>query len=340
MKEKKFGALFFLFLEALGFSALLKIYMGIARPVLQANYSYWNNMLFWFGFAVFIAMSAFLIRRLLGGWKWKDLGFTVHQSWRKDIRYGLIAFCVIYLLGLPINFFILKTQADMFTDSDMLGHPNLIIALIVVTGKLFTTGFFTGALHEEIRFRGYLQRLFSETSWPAIGLFISLVPFAFGHYISHPEWSLLQVFNTIIPGLIFCLAYYATGSLIVPITAHALVNLIPLYAPFMYARGNTGAAYVIIVAIAVIAVIGLIIGRSDLKHLLQRTKSMFTKTGIKMSVVGILLSIVFFIVVGAMNAFLTLSGMGKNAMFLILMAFASVCIGSARVYWKRSRNKV
>lgn len=338
--KTKFWPIFFLLLEALGFTALLKIFLGIVRPVILTDYHYWNNILWWFSYAVFIALSAYVIRRKLGGWKWKDLGFAVHRSWLKDIRFGVIAFCVIYLLNLPFKFFILKIQADLITEADMLGHPILIIALIVFTGKMFTTGFFTGALHEEIRFRGYLQGMFTKTSWPAIGLFISLVPFAFGHYLSHPDWTLLQVFNTVIPGLIFCLAFFATGSLIVTITAHALVNLIPLYAPFMYARGNTDVAYVIIVALSVIAVIVLIIGRSDLKYLVSKSGSMFKKTGIKMSLVGIIISILFFIGGVAMNALLVQSGMGKNILFLILLAFASVCIGSAMVYWNTRRKKV
>ena len=58
---------------------------------------------------------------------------------------------------------------------------------------------------------------------------MALIPFSLGHHFSHPDWSIIQVLATIIPGIGYGLLYHATGSLVAVMTAHALSNWIPAY---------------------------------------------------------------------------------------------------------------
>ena len=87
------------------------------------------------------------------------------------------------------------------------------------------------ALPEEVFFRGWLQgrldqllpaRLEFAGAGITPGLFIAAVLFALAHYLVHPRPVQLLVF---FPGLLFGYLRARSGSVLVPILAHALSNI-------------------------------------------------------------------------------------------------------------------
>lgn len=331
----------FLLLEAFGISCFINLSFRVLWPIFQNPFVYWKNLLFWLIIALISAIMAYLIRRMNGGWGWKDIGFKVHRSWMQDIWYGIVAFSALYIVIIPTLFVILPTHSKMMSDEALLQTP-LYIALIIFTGKTFTTGFFTGALHEEIRFRGYIQSLFSREISPAVGFFVSFIPFSFGHYFSHPEWNILQTLNTILPGIAFCLSFYATGSLIVSITVHALCNLIPLYAPYVHSRGYPVSSYIIIILIAIASLLILMKGKEEFKHLVGKTKELFSTSGFSMSIFGICTGIVFFLLPRGRNLIINQLGLNdiQHTLFLLALTLILIFISFLTVHkTKMNRNQ-
>jgi hypothetical protein len=77
---------------------------------------------------------------------------------------------------------------------------------------------------------------------PGAGFFIALLPFALGHYPSHPEWTAAQVVATILPGAAMGLVFGATGSLVASMTVHTLANWINVYPVLVLAASHSRTA--------------------------------------------------------------------------------------------------
>lgn len=286
MKTRRFTTGMALIIELMGVILLLKSFSSLVQPVILKEFSRPKSYLYFTLYAIVVVMIVYSIRKLNGQWKLKDLGFKFHHGFWKDMSFGVMLYAIIFLLNLPFKIAALPQHAEMMADNTYLTGP-IFIALLILTWQCFSTGFFTGALHEELFYRGYLQGTFSRLTVPAIGLFISFLPFSFGHYFSHPEWNIIQVLNTLIPGLLFCLGYYATGSVLVPLVAHSLSNLVPFYPVLFYARGSMASAYVCYAILGLTALYILYRKRSDLKLLWQKSIEIFKTSGWLLSVLGV-----------------------------------------------------
>jgi len=118
-----------------------------------------SNLVYWLGKGIIIAIIVYAVRRYKDNWSFKDLGFSIHRSGEKDIWFGFVAFCFLYIILLP-----------------------LIILMVTITPLIF--GFITVAWHEEIWYRGYIQGLFNRKIAPAVGLFVSFIPIGISHHFS------------------------------------------------------------------------------------------------------------------------------------------------------------
>lgn len=88
---------------------------------------------------------------------------------------------------------------------------------------------------------------------PLGGLLTGFVPFTFGHYFAHPDWSVVQVLATLLPGIVFGLLYHATGSLAAVMTAHTPANWIGSYPVLIYASTRNRAAGLLLFGAAIAA---------------------------------------------------------------------------------------
>jgi membrane protease YdiL (CAAX protease family) len=248
-------AAFFL-AEVLGYTLLIQAIGGLLFRIPSRDFVWLLGIWFLFGLAVLVVSWVF--NKVFRGQGFRELGLRCHKSFAADIWLGVCGFAVIDLLSLPFDFAAMPDRANM--AHAILAQLHFSSPLrILVGGSVFAMalGLFTGAFHEEVRFRGYYQGAGAAELTPLAGFIIALVPFSLGHYFAQTQWSSAQVLATIISGIVFGLLYYATGSLIVVITAHTLANWLPFH-PFLLGE-MTGSRTVTIMAILALALLSLLL---------------------------------------------------------------------------------
>ena len=311
------------FMEVLGIFLLSRLFWEMTKPYLTGNLGMLGNFISWCLFGIFCITVGLAVRVMKDGWKRGDVGLKLHRSFLKDIRYGIVVYSILYFVMIPSIISSMPTYKDIFLNNlGSLVEQPLLPGLLKMSLIVFIIGFFTGAFHEEIRYRGYMQSVLSKDIAPAFGFFISMIVFSLHHYYSHPEWSLLQVANTIPPGIAFCLSYYATGSILVPLTIHALANFVPIFPPFFVAKGYTIMPYGVIAVFAVLFVLVIFAGKSDAKHFLEKSKELFIISGLKANLVGIVLGFVFLFVYHGIIGIGSQFGLENSTYYIILLVMS------------------
>jgi membrane protease YdiL (CAAX protease family) len=155
-----------------------------------------------------IAVIVYAVRRIKDGWSFRDFGFCIHLSWSKDIWFGFIGFCLLNFIELPILLANLPYQAELLAKSMNL-FPEISFRVMLVLAFFLTLvfGFITGAWHEEIWHRGYIQGVFSKKVAPVVGFFISSIYFGLTHHFSHPDYNLLLIVGCVLGGVVYCLVF-------------------------------------------------------------------------------------------------------------------------------------
>jgi len=288
-------------LEVLGISAVLLFIANVSSSFFSAVFGNPRDILAGTLNLILIGLIllfvVYIIRKINGNWTWKELGFKVHRSWGKDMWSGIVVYGVLYIIGLPLQLAILPSGSRMLA-AEMGGFLQMSVPLILLSVTLGfpILGFITGGFRHEVEFRGYLQGLFSRDMAPPLGFFFGLITYVLIHHFYHPEWNMLFILNTLPAGICYGLAYYATGSLLVVITAHTLGNWIPFYAIVLHAKGHTHVAYILFFSLGLVFLILIIIGKKEIKEIVLKTKELFRQSGWEMSMLGVLLAIVYLIV--------------------------------------------
>lgn len=177
-----------------------------------------------------LMIPAYLVTRFVGKRGLKSFGVgSSTLSLSENIRMGVVIFCLVgipmKLLLLSFNFFDLGTVPDYWAlfDKDW----NLSFWLFMAVGSYVVIPVF-----EEIFYRGYaLGRLELDAGFSAV-ILVSVL-FALVHF----QYFITDMFNIGMLLSLFLLALgmgfsrSVTGSIIAPITIHALMN-IPLEYPY------------------------------------------------------------------------------------------------------------
>jgi membrane protease YdiL (CAAX protease family) len=261
----------FFLAEVLGFTLLIQA-VGALLFGLQMN-GIPAQLGLWFLFGLAILLLAWIFNKVLRGQGIRELGFRYHKSLSADLWWGVCGFAVLNLLSLPLDIAALRNQEDMAHAVVTQLHLSSPLQ-ILVGGSLMAValGFFTGAFHEEIRFRGYYQGAGSNELTPLAGFLLALIPFSLGHYYAQPGWSLVQVLATVIPAIVYGLLYHATRSLIVVMTAHTLTNVLPIFRVLL--NEVTRSRSVTLSALVALALLCLLLIILRWKHELQEWRSL------------------------------------------------------------------
>jgi len=212
----------------------------------------------WFTFGLVLLGLGWIFNKSFRSQGIRELGFRFHKNLGTDAWLGVCGFALLNLLSLPFDLAALQDRAK--SAHELLGMVHLSTPFqILVGGTAFAAalGFFTGAFHEEIRFRGYYQGAGSNEVSPLAGVLIALVPFSLGHYYAQPDWTLIQVLATIVPGIVYGVLYNATGSLVVVMTTHTLVNVLSFVGFLLSELMGTRAAATF--TLAVLALLSLLV---------------------------------------------------------------------------------
>lgn len=276
--------------EYLGLSFIIAV-LGIIMHSFLDLENLLLNLAYWTLRGIGIAVIVYAVRRIKDGWSFRDLGFRIYRSWSKDIWFGFIGFCLLYFVELPILLVNLPCQAELLAKSMEL-FPGISFPVMLVLAFFLTLvfGFITGAWHEEIWHRGYIQGVFSKKIAPVVGFFISSIPFGLTHHFSHPDYNLLLIVGCVLGGVVYCLVFYATGSLLAAMTSHTLSNVLPVFAPLFYAQGYRSISYLVAVGVGFMLMVLCIPGRKEIKELIEKTKSLFVGSEIRHIVIGVALA--------------------------------------------------
>jgi membrane protease YdiL (CAAX protease family) len=284
----------------------------------------------WAIYGFIVLLVAYIISKARRGWSLKDLGFRTHNGWWKDIWYGVVAFGIMTIIDIPVDILALPERAEKVTDfANNIANLAMPLQILFIFGFTLVAGFITGAWHEEIHYRGYLQGTASQELTPLAAIFGSWFIFSFGHYFSHSEWTFTQVLATLSGGLVFCLVYNATKSLIPVMVAHTLSNTLPAYPMFYYQLAGKKAAYLIEVGIVCAMIIILVLSRKTLKHLWRHTVELF-KDKLPLSILlGIILAAIGLLIIPARSYLKKAAGntayliiIGVLAAFLLVLSIA------------------
>lgn len=292
----------------------------------------------WALISLFAIGFVYLVRKIKSGWTLKDLGFRIHRSWGKDTWYGIVIFCLTYIITLPLTTAVFSSKAKLAGDAFLNEMSSITSSfyLIILAALFITLGTFFCAFWEEVTWRGYLQSLFTKALAPSTGFFVACLYFSLGHYFTRPEWGWLDVFLTVTWGIALGLAFYATGSIWVVAVLHTLSNLfwdIPFY---LYLKGSIQSAYLFLVILGAVLLMTCFFGRRELKSFFQKTKELFIGSGWKASLVGIFLGIVALVYAWGQSILTRKTQKGTSLGILILF---SVCMILLSFLYKEKRRK-
>lgn len=168
--------------------------------------------------------SVLLVRALVLGWlcgrfleglPFRALGAWFTKNWFKDFAFGLIvgAASISFAVLIAAIFGGMRLEANNAAGATAIGLT-LGVSLFVFT---------VGAAAEEAYFRGYILQTFARAHlvWIAIGF--TALYFAAAH-LRNPNVSNLAIFNTILAGVWFVIAYLKTRNLWFPFGIHLAWN--------------------------------------------------------------------------------------------------------------------
>jgi uncharacterized protein len=169
----------------------------------------------------------------LRGLRWRDVGFSVYQNWRKTLVTGISAGIGIELLELfctqPLLARITGQMPDLSAFTRVAGDVKWLAISLAFTWTLFAFG-------EEMVFRGYLMpRIAGLAGETRRGWTFALVIASFVFGLSHFHQGITGVSENFIDGMILGALYLKCGgNLAVPIIAHGITDTIDFLLIFLH----------------------------------------------------------------------------------------------------------
>ena len=209
-----------------------------------------------FGLAVLLgaAGAPLAIRRLLGGWSVRHLTGVLRAPWGREIFHGLVAAAALNLWS---RLLLLWFPALFDPTWSALGIRSMTD---VAWAALFVAPLAT-ALPEELLFRGYLQGALSTRFGAAWGLLLSVLAFA----LFHAYQGALTVLVAVLPAaLVLGVLFRATGSLVAPLVAHAVLNACS-FLQMGLERHLPGLAPGVVIGLSLVSIGLLVAGRRQVR---------------------------------------------------------------------------
>lgn len=170
-----------------------------------------------FSFTLLIAAAIYLTR---DEWERK-----ISFQWDAFVKNILWAFfgCVIAVLGQVIA---KEIGSFLFNIEEVSQNTALILDMIKLVPVFAVSTILCAPIIEEVIFR----KILFGTLLQKYNYFISALLSSFAFALIHFDFKHLLVY--MVMGFVFSFLYYKTETIIVPITAHALMNALPIIAIF------------------------------------------------------------------------------------------------------------
>ncbi len=136
------------------------------------------------------------------------MGFPIVNGWRRQFCAGcLLGFVLPIIALIPV-----AKWADTIVDVHLNSHTLALVPLILVV-------LISGALAEELMFRGYPFQRLEEAVGPLGAIAVFSVLFGAVH-LTNPGASALGLLNTVLIGIVLAVAYLRTRALWLPLGLH------------------------------------------------------------------------------------------------------------------------
>lgn len=132
-------------------------------------------------------------------------------AWLRDLGAGVLAGGVVILIS--------REFTRRFRWGENLARAMAEVLGPLRTGQIAILALVSG-IAEEAFFRGALQ--------PRVGLLLASLLFGLAHLVPRADWLPWSAFALVV-GLLLGWLFEATGNLVAPVVAHALVNGVNLY---------------------------------------------------------------------------------------------------------------
>lgn len=178
-----------------------------------------NQLVIWAGLAAVALFYTWLSLKILDKRKFKSVGLAFHGEWKRELLFGVLtgavfALAVLFFLWIG-GYVIIQATTSAFSTA--------------AVGTLISIGlWFCASMFNELIFRGYVMQTMSEGLGNiAASIFTSICYGVFQGLSS--QGTILPVINTALFGFIFCIMYFRTRSLWMPLGLHFSYQFIQSY---------------------------------------------------------------------------------------------------------------
>jgi membrane protease YdiL (CAAX protease family) len=149
------------------------------------------------------------------GLPFRALGFAFRAKWFSHLAAGIVIGA--FAMGTAVIVAVLGGGLKLTFNHD--SPSQAIQSTLWIT--LFV--FLIGAISEETLFRGYLLQTLTRSHQIIAGVAVTSLLFAFAH-MGNPDVGRLAIFNTLLAGIWFAVAYLKTRDLWFPLGIHFIWN--------------------------------------------------------------------------------------------------------------------
>lgn len=177
------------------------------------------QLIIWIGLLIITFAYTWLSLKILDKRKFKSIGLAFHSEWKRELMFGLLL-GAIFTLSLVFFLWIGQYVTIQTTSSDLMTAASGTILSITL--------WICVSLFSELIFRGYIMQTMSEGLGNiAATIFMSICYGVFQGLTS--QGNILPVINTALFGFIFCIIYFRTRSLWIPVGHHFSYQFIQSY---------------------------------------------------------------------------------------------------------------
>src|SRR2546425_1051886 len=194
--------------QALSFASLRRVLHLSSSQMLRSNWWFVTSS----GSLLFSAtLAGWACGALLEGLPFRALGSMPHRGWLRNLGIGSILGAASLFLAALLA---MATRGIKF-QLDPAGGRSIGETLVV---SLFI--FLVGAAAEEMLFRGYPLQTFTRANLAWLGVILTSIPFALGHFSNPHVVPVFTFINSALAGVWLAIAYLRTRSLWLPFGLH------------------------------------------------------------------------------------------------------------------------
>lgn len=198
-----------------------------ADPTSQRKIRHYKTLAAWLWIATFLACAAVGLRPLFTIFPViEEIPWLWHHAWLNYLIQAIVAIFLATIL-LPVVVVALKKlkkQPRKYSSADAFKSLSYFLPATRTERRWWVFIALTAGICEEVLFRGFLLHYMHVFPWK-LSLTLSLLVAAVIFGLQHLYQGLAGAASTVVVGLIFGLLFIFSGTLLLPIIFHAIMDL-------------------------------------------------------------------------------------------------------------------